>query len=368
MDEASLLGVDPTEVPDVMEHFETETFRGRTYRRLSDGRHGIERGTVLVDETAVRGFPSIPRTLVLETGVPTYFDGPLAVEEKLNGYNVRIAGTEAPLAFTRGGLICPFSTDLARERLDLSSFFADHPELMLCAEFIGPENPYTAHEYPDVESVAIRIFDVRDRVSGTPLPVEERRDLLDEYGFAQPRLFGTYDPGEAPEAVTNVIESLEERGREGVVMQSLDGHDLLKYTTHAQHTDDLAFAFGLPFDYGRDFSFSRLIREGFQAVEREESPEAVRERAHDLGESLLEPMVETIRSVREGERVGERHTIRASPATVEDTLDHLRQRGIALEIRSDRSIDGERVVEFVKLMDSTQDSIEHYVTGGTIDK
>ena len=368
MDEANLLDVSPDEIETVLEHFERETFEGRTYRRLPDARHGVERGTVLIDDTAVRGFPSIPRALALETGIPTFFSGPLAVEEKLNGYNVRIAAVGEPLAFSRGGIVCPFTTPKAGELLDLETFFADHPEKMLSAEFIGPENPYTPHEYPEVSSLDVRVFDVRDRVTGRPLAVQDRRDLLSEYGFPQPELFAIPEPDQAVAVVRDVIEDLDDRGREGVVMQSTDGRDLLKYTTGTQHADELAFAFSLPFDYGRDFVFSRLIREGFQAVEFDETDAELRERAHRIGESLLFPMVETIRDVQAGATVGERHTVRASPETVTATLDHLRDQGITLEIESDRTIDDQRVVEFVKVTDKTRDSIEYYLEGGTIDE
>ncbi|MFB6152759.1 MAG: RNA ligase, partial [Halodesulfurarchaeum sp.] len=127
-------------------------------------------------------------------------------------------------------------------------------------------------------------------------------------------------------------------------------------------------AFSLPFDYGRDFVFSRLIREAFQAVEFEEEGDALRERAHDLGEAILEPMVETIRDVEAGETVGERHTVRGSPASVEALLDHLEDQGVSVEITAERTVDGDRVVEFVKVADSTRDSIEHYLGGGTIDE
>lgn len=368
MDEATLLDVPPDDLDAVLEHFERATFEGRTYRRLGDARRGIERGTVLIGGTVVRGFPSIPRALVLETGVETFFEGPLAVEEKLNGYNVRIADVGEPLAFTRGGIVCPFTTPKARSLLDLDAFFADHPEKMLCAEFIGPENPYTPHEYPDVSSLAVRIFDVRDRVSGRPLPVRERRSLLDDYDFPQPECFGILDRADAATTIRDVIADLDEQGREGVVMQSADGRDLLKYTTGSQHADDLAFAFSLPFDYGRDFSFSRLVREGFQAVEFEETDDELEARAHRLGEALLYPMVETIRDVRDGETVGERHTIRASPSTVEATLSHLRDQGIRLDVEADRTVDDERVVSFVKVTDATRDKIEYFLEGGTVDE
>ncbi|MFW6384796.1 MAG: RNA ligase [Halodesulfurarchaeum sp.] len=368
MDLPETLGVEEAEAEEVLEHFTEATYRGRTYRYLSNARRGIERGTAIVDDAVVRGYPSIPRVLVLETGIPAYFDGPLAVTEKLNGFNVRIVNLEEPLAFTRGGYICPYTTDIARDLLGLESFFDDFPEQMLCTEFIGPENPYTAHEYPDVDSVAARVFDVRDRESGASMDVENRRELLTDYDLPQPELFGTYDPDDAVSAVRDVIEDLDERGREGVVMQSVDGRDLLKYTTGHQHRSDLAFAFSLPFDYGRDFLFSRLIREGFQAVEFDEDGEELRERAHGLGEALLEPMVETIRQAETDATIGERHTVRAPPGTVDALLSHLERQNVTVEIESDRRDDGLRVVEFVKVSSTTRDKIDHFLAGGTIDE
>jgi len=368
MDRAARLGVDEDELEEVLEHFTRATYEGRTYQHLSSSFRGIERGTVLLGDVVVRGFPSIPRVLVLETGIPAYFDGPLAIEEKLNGYNVRIADVDGVLAFTRGGHVCPYTTQVARERMALEPFFQAHPEAMLCAEFVGPENPYTAHEYPEVDSVGSRIFDVRDRETGTPMPVERRREVLDRFDLPQPDWFGIHDPEAAVAVVEETIETLADRGREGVVMQSVDGRDMLKYTTGVQHRKDLAFALSLPFDYGRDFLFSRLIREGFQAVEFEESEAEIRERAHGLGEAILEPMVATIRAVRAGEPVGERHTIRASPEAVEGLLDHLAAQGITIEIEAERTVDEDRVVEFVKISNATRDKVEYFLEGGTIDE
>lgn len=368
MEVPEALGIDPEDAPDVREHFTEDTFDGRTYWYLSDARHGIERGTVIIDGTVIRGFPSIPRVLVLKTGVPEYFDRPIAVTEKLNGYNVRIAAVGEPLAFTRGGFVCPFSTAVAREVLDLDAFFRDHPDRMLCTEFIGPENPYTAHEYPDVDSVEPRVFDICDRETGTSIPVERRREIASSHGFPQPELFEIVEPGEAPARIESIIDDLDQRGREGVVMQSVDGSDRLKYTTGHQHQQDLAYAFSLPFDYGRDFLFSRLIREGFQAVEFEERGNELDRRAEQLGKAILKPMVETIRQVQSGETVGERHTVRGHPDTIESLLEHFDRQNVTVSVEADRTVDGDRVVEFVKVSDSTRDSIQHFLDGGTIDE
>ena len=213
----------------------------------------------------------------------------VAVEEQLDGFNVRIADAGEPLAFTRSGYVCPYTTARARELLDLSSFFADHPERMLCAELVGPETPYTTHDYEGIDAHAFRVFGVRDRESGDPLPVSERRELCAAYDLPQPRLLGRYETGEAVDGVRRAVDELDAAGREGVVMKSADGTSMLKYTTESQHHAELAYAFSLPFERGRDFLFPRVLRGAFQAAEVDGSEERLRERARDLGESTLRP-------------------------------------------------------------------------------
>ena len=357
---------DPDEL---FERFETRRVGGRVHHVLTDTRHGIERGTVVVEgEGIVRGYPSIPRVLVADPGIPEFFDEPVVVEEKLNGFNVRIAAVGEILAFTRGGYVCPYTTARVGALLDTAAFFEDHPGKMLCAELIGPETPYTDHDYEEIDSDGIRVFDIRERQSGAPLSVDDRDELCTRYEFPQPRQFGRSGPEAAVETVRDAIDELDDADREGVVVRSTDGRSLLKYTTEAQHHADLAHAFSLPYEYGRDFLFSRIIREGFQAVEFDEDPDRLRERAHDLGESILFPLADAIERVETGNSVGDHHTVRADPAVVERLLTHLRDQGLTLEIVDDRREDGERVVDFLKVAQSTQDRIDHYLSGGSIDE
>jgi putative ATP-dependent DNA ligase len=78
--------------------------------------------------------------------------------------------------------------------------------------------------------------------------------------------------------------------------------------------------------------------------------------------------VETLRKVERGETVGERHTVRGGSEAIEALLAHLRDQSLVLEIESDRREDGERVVEFVKLAESTRDNVRYYLEGGTYDE
>jgi putative ATP-dependent DNA ligase len=358
------LGLSREEFEDIAEYFHDDSYEGWEYRHLSGYRKSVEKGTVLINDTVVRGFPKIPRSLVLDAGIPQQFDESIAIEEKLNGYNVRIARIDGEVfGFTRSGIICPFTTHKVRELLPVDRFFDRHPDRMLCGEMIGPENPYTVAECYDVDSIAFRAFDIREQVSGEPLAVEERREACAELGIPQAELFGVYTPEEAVASTPDIVRELDAEGREGIVMQTLSGTQQLKYTTSAANQGDLAFAFTFPFDYGRDFSFRRLIREGFQSVEFEESDAQRRERAHGLGESLLLPMVESIERIESGERIGEQHTVRAEPRVVDALLEHFRDQGLSISIEVDGQVEGERLLTFTKRIQRTNDKTEAYLDG-----
>lgn len=361
------LGLSPESFERLEEHLERSWYDGREYRHLPNYRSGLEKGTALIASAVVRGFPKIPRTLVVAAGVPNQFDGPVAVEEKLDGYNVRIARVDGDvLAFTRSGVVCPFTTRTVRRLLDLDPLFDAHPEAMVCGEMIGPENPYTATDYPEVDSIAFRAFDWRDRETGEALPVPERRDRYDSFDVPQTRYIGTYDPIEAAGRLPTIVQVLDEEDREGVVLQSRDGTRQLKYTTSAANQGNLAYAFSLPFEYGQDFVFRRIVREAFQSVEWGESSDEAAERARRLGESILLPMLETIEAVEDGQRVGDRHTVRAESETVDALFDHLRNQGLHLIVEEDRREGDDRVVTFVKESQSTKDTIDAFLDGQVV--
>ena len=163
-----------------------------------------------------------------------------------------------------------------------------------------------------------------------------------------------------------VNEALEADGREGVVMKSPDASTFLKYTTGWANRDDLRYAFSLPFDRGRDFTFRRLVREAYQSIERGEDAEAARERARAIGEAILEPMLDCIETVATGDPVGERHTVRAPPAVVDELLAHFDAQGLHLQVESDRREGDERVVTFLKVSRKSTDTAELYLDGHVV--
>ena len=366
------LGIGASAFEDLEDHLERRDYEGTTYRHLPDYRHDVERGTALIDGEVVRGFPKIPRALVLSEGVPTHFgDGSdrIVAEEKLNGYNVRVARVNGErLAFSRSGIVCPFTTRILERLVDLEPLFDEYPDAMVCGEMIGPENPYTAYDYPEVDSLAFRAFDWRDRESGDPLPVAERRERYERFDVPQTPHLGEFAVEEAAAELRPVLDDLDAEDREGVVLKSPDATTQLKYTTSASTRSDLAYGFSLPFDYGREFMFRRLVREAFRTVEWDIDDAEARERARDLGEAILLPMRDAIETVDDGDPVGERHTVRAGPETIDVLLEHLHGQGLQIEVVDDRRENGDRVLTFRKRMQATDDKIRHYLEGGIVEE
>jgi len=326
----------------------------------------IESGTMICFGTKIeiiRGFPKIRRTLLLEPSLANHFQTEVAVEEKMNGYNVRLAIVNQNIvAFTRGGYICPYTTKKAPEIMNMESFFQDNPDLVICGEMVGTENPYVTHHYREIGKLGFRIFDLRYKTTNQALSIEEKHELLDFYNLPAVRFFGTIPIEDAVGMIFEIIEELGEEDREGVVIK--DPEMLLepvKYTTSRAHNGEIEYAFTYPFDFGRSFFFSRVIREGFQAFELNESDEDLKKRAHLLGESILYPMLNTIKHVSEDNPAYEDILIHVENITeAEEFARHLRDLGVVAIVQSFDH--GKAVIR--RIHQSTTDRISNYLRGG----
>ncbi len=315
----------------------------------------------------VRGFPKISRILMLYPSLKKHFSScrSVAVEEKMNGYNVRIALIgDALVGLTRGGFICPYTTEKANELVG-RDFFLDHPELVLCGEMVGPDSPYVPKTFYDIESLEFYAFDIREKISGKPMPVMRRRELADEYGIRSVRLFGEYDVDEAHLEITPTINGFGDSLHEGVVIK--DPEMLLrpiKYTSSQSTCADLRYAFEFYNDYGRDFFFPRICREAFQSAEWEEDEETRRKRCERLGESILLPMIKTINKKRKGERISETVQIRVKNLnTAREFEEHLRLLGVDAIFEKPQQIGNEYLVKIKKIYHSTNDKTESILRG-----
>lgn len=326
----------------------------------------VEAGTVvyLEDEIQIiRGFPKTRRTLILSPTLQNHFKDKIVVEEKMNGYNVRIAKiNKGIIALTRRGYMCPYTTKKAIEILDLNDFFNDNPDIVICGEMIGTDNPYVSHYYEEIGSLGFRVFDLRKKVTNEALPLKEKYEMLEKYGLPTVRVLGTFHTKEAPEKVKKLIKKIGKENREGVVMKDpLMEIIPLKYTSSEAHNDEISYAFTYPFDFGKDFFFSRVIREGFQAFEMEDDPEALKDRARRLGEAILYSMVNTIKNVSSGEIASEEMVIDVeSREEAEAFLRHLHDLGVyALLVNFN---DNKAIIR--RIHQSTTDKINNFLNGG----
>lgn len=330
------------------------------------GLGSMESGTMVVNgETiqVIRGFPKIRRTLMLKPTLKKHFLKEVAVEEKMNGYNVRITQIDNDIiAFTRGGYICPYTTRKAKEILDLDDFFQENPEMVICGEMVGTLNPYVSHYYREVGKLGFRIFDLREKRTNTPLPVKEKRDLLEEHDLEPVRLLGIFPVDEAPEKIIEIVKDLGANNREGVVMKDpMMQLEPLKYTSSQAQASELEYALSYPFDLAQAFLFSRIIREGFQAYEMAESTDELSKRALRMGESILYPMLETIRGVENGELAAEDLVIEVKNQNeAEEFIRHLRDLKVMATLVEIK--DGKAVIR--RIHQSTNDKVKNYLHGG----
>jgi len=343
--------------------YDNQGIQGLQFRK-SVGR--IESGTMIclgdkID--IIRGFPKIRRTLMLSPSVKIHFNQEVAVEEKMNGYNVRIALINNKIiAFTRGGYICPYTTKKAPEIMEMENFFMDHPDLVICGEMVGTENPYVTHHYREIGKLGFRIFDLREKASNKPMSVFDKVEALEFYGLPHVELFGIIDINEAPERIFELVIELGREDREGVVIKDPEMKiEPLKYTSSQAHNGEIQYAFTYPFDFGRSFFFSRVIREGFQAYELNESEYEIRKRAHMIGESIIYPMIRTIKHVADDNSASEDIIIHVDNLKeAEDFARHLRDLGVVATVHSFR--DGKAIIR--RVHQSTTDRISNFLRGG----
>jgi putative ATP-dependent DNA ligase len=326
----------------------------------------IEKGTVLYEKgdsfEVIMGFPKIRRAMVLDPSLKKHFSGleKVTVEEKMNGYNVRVANVKSDiLAITRSGYVCPYTTERAKEKLDLE-FFDDFPELVLYGEMIGPDNPYVPKEIYGIESVEFYIFDIREKNSGNPLSLSRKREILEEYGFLQVKCFGEFPLQTAAEEIAKIVQELGKIEHEGVVIKDPDMVLApLKYTSSQSNCSDLKHAFKFYNEAGRDYMLSRIVREGFQTVEWNEDEAEFKKRYMQLGESILSPLRETVRTVKNRQRIYEDVRIRVKDLRIAIEFEnYLKRLGVDAIFEPPQPAGNEYLINIKKVNKSTNDKTQ----------
>jgi len=295
-------------------------YNGTRFLRFKKKLQHLEAGTVaFMDGTVIRGFPKIRRSLMLAPGLRQHFSK-FIVEEKMDGYNIRVAKLNGKVyAISKGGLICPYSTAFVQKP---TKKFFEHEDLVLCGEIVGKESPYVSHDYSYLKKTTLFIFDIRHKQTNKPLHAKEKHDMCKKYQLTPVKHLGTFTSREG-KRILNLVKRLEKDGAEGMVVKDTEMKKQMKYTTSSGNTKDLEFAFQFPFDYGRDFFYRRLLREGFQSYELGENEAQLKKRASRLGMSILKPMIDSIKKVSKGKDVAEDLTVSGEKKDLEKFMDHL---------------------------------------------
>lgn len=312
-----------------------DEFEGIKYLRFKDSAGNLRRGTVVFDHhNIILGFPHIKRVVQLEKGIRRVFKmKPFYVEEKIDGYNIRVAQIEGRVfAFTRGGFICPFTTERIEDFVNME-FFKDYPNLILCGEMAGPESPYLVEGPPHIkEDIQFFLFDIQEKKTGKSIHVKDRIKMAEEYGIPSVEVFGIYNISKINE-LRQLIEELSTQRREGIVMKSPDMKKIIKYVTPYANINDIRIGARVFFELPHGYFMQRIKRLAFYLAEEKIRDADFERYAAALGKALLEPFVESIWDVGGGEEIAEMFTVRVKHIeTAYKMVSHFERLGLKIHI------------------------------------
>lgn len=320
------MSLPPDPFPEALERRKArwEDYAGQPYLRLTEDFHGHPKGTLAWEDRVIPGYPRIGRIFRLQQGLAQQFSGPFWMEEKIDGFNIRIfrAGDDI-LALSRGGYVCPFATDRAPDFIPPALFEAQ-PDLVLCAELAGPDNPYTQGG-PSFVTTDVELFVFDMMRLGTPgfLLQEDKQALCLAYGLPVPRCFGRFEPRDW-QTVLGLVEDLDAEGREGAVFKEdiPQGHRT-KYVTAWSGVYDIAVRADDTVELPGDFFTGRILRMALYLDETGRQPDQRLER--ELGQAFLEGLRRSVdRFKRDGRVVHDFRCRFRQRANALAFMDHLR--------------------------------------------
>ncbi|MGA7800826.1 MAG: RNA ligase [Gammaproteobacteria bacterium] len=344
-------------------------FDGLDYLLFSDDYRDVPRGTAVFDGEVVYGYPRIGRILALNPALAEQFAGPFWIEEKVDGYNVRIARLrDRMVALTRGGFICPFTTDRLPDLLDLAVFERE-PDLVVCGEVAGPDNPYMESSAPFVpEDVQLFVFDFMRRNQAAFVPQAEKHALIERFGLPSVQAFGRFGPTDV-DAIRTILRELNGQMREGVVFKE-DGPAgrRAKYVTSNSSISDIRTTAYSILELPPEYFISRILRLALfldeQGLERSS---ALDER---LGAAFLDGLVDGLRQFHAEQKVY--HTFRCrfrERRNAQHMVTHLKRAATKHVHLSQRALRREGdywVLEFDRVYPTLNGLLQQLLSGGLL--
>jgi putative ATP-dependent DNA ligase len=238
-----------------------------SYSRYTERSHEHDRGTVILHggnhDRVIKDYPHIARVYRLHEGINRFFGSDyFFAEEKLDGYNVRIIKHNNEIvAVTRGGFICPFSTEWVqywRGSFRLDDFFVMHPDRIICAEFVG-DNPYNSKRDISIPSgLSFFCFDIM-RNDGKLIPVNDKYEIFGMLNLPQVRSFGRFRINDFA-GLKEIILELNRTRREGIVLKGTGGNRSIKFVTAESDLLDIEKSLAYFYDIEPGFYSNRLMR------------------------------------------------------------------------------------------------------------
>lgn len=315
--------------------------------RLSQDYKRFLRGTVFYDKGIITSYPKIMRILHLENGIKRYFKDRFYIEEKVDGYNVRVALIDnTPLAFTRGGFICPFTTDRIPDIVDLE-FFDKYPNYIICGEVVGPGSPYNVEVIPYVkEDIKFFVFDLINEKNSFVL-TEERYEILKDFNMEQVRHWGGFSQNDIEE-IKKIVLELHREEREGIVIKSINQGKTLKFVTLSSCLKDLEATAHLITELPSGFYIQRVLRAIFFC--HEFNIPLSNDDLLKFARAMYLMPGETIKEIQRGENVKEQFNIKVrKKESINRLIEHLNRSGIRTQLTSIEKSDNYYRAKFQRL-------------------
>lgn len=316
----------------------------------------IERGTVITKEKIIWGYPHIPRIFNIDKGVPRNIKSDLFyVEEKIDGYNLRIASIRGKIfAFTRGGYLDPFATEKVREMKEIEKFFADYSSYVLCCEMIG-NTPFT--EPTDNFDVRLFVFDIDNGKSY--LPPLEKYALLQKYSIRGVPFLGRYLKSQLDLLKKQAIY-LNKGGKEGMVIKSSDREQVVKFVTPFADIQDIEKGAYTFFDMPDGFFMQRLLRSVFFIKDFALSQE---DYSFLIGQAFEKGLRRALSDISEGKEIEEEFQIIVKNRKIFDAISSHIGKDVGLKVLFTKK-QGEMVlIRFIKIYKNTTKILRDFMMG-----
>lgn len=331
------------------------------YIKFKDKVGKIERGTVVHGKTIIPGYPHIKRIFTLRKGIEKNIKGKeLFIEEKIDGFNVRIAFIENKIwGFSRGGFLDLFVTEKANEA-NFEAFFQDNPDFIICAEMIGN----TPHTKPTKKfDVKILIFDIMNE-KGEYLKPKEKYKILDEYNLEGVPKLGEFRNNEKEIGkIEKISLKTNKQNSEGIMIRSEIG-EKIKYVN--ANSDIESFGSGVKkiFDMPLGFFIQRILRSAIYIHDFKMKKGTY---AKKIGESIITNLENQIKSLKQGEGIFEYHEILISDLRIWSEIKRSPNKEIAIEEVGIKEEEDRFKIKFKKHYKESEKLIREYLDGKAIE-